>query len=243
MSASPSLEAAGPCLAVDATNRWITVGVIDGAHGVERQFEAPRESFQQLVPVVRDVLRESGVERPAWIATVVGPGSFTGLRISVGLVRNLAQLWDVPVRAVSSLRYYAYVIAAHATGSAASELGVLIDGKQQRTYACVLSTADALDVHRHDVELLDIAPDDLMDRCAARSVTPRFVADDADAVRSYLQDGERRQLIEDWPEVPSARRLCEVTAAGPARNFHEILPVYLRDNPARPKPPKGLAPG
>ncbi len=235
-------QPAGSCLAVDATNRWITVGLIDGGQSVERSFEAPRESFQQLVPVVREVLRESKIQRPDWIATAVGPGSFTGLRISVGLVRNLAQLWDIPVRAVSSLRYYAYCIACEMEAGT-SDLAVLIDGKQQRTYACVMSTDAARNTGHHDVELLDIAPNELMDRCAERGQTPRYFADDLGAVRAYVRHGARADLLEAWPRVPSARLLCELAAFGVARSFGEVLPVYLREDPARAKFPEGLTPG
>lgn len=153
----------GLCLCIDASNRWIVVGLIDGDRhaselaqlpvGVldleslaadqnfardgrlELRLEAPRGSFRQLVPGIQALLDAAGRKRPDWIATTRGPGSFTGTRISVSAARNLAQLWELPVHSVASPQFYLAHEASRHKLPSEQPLAVLLDGKQERVYA------------------------------------------------------------------------------------------------------------
>src|SRR5882762_1129392 len=68
-----------------------------------------RETSSRLMPALREVLREAGVELHALsaIAVVYGPGSFTGVRIGVAAAKALAEATGLPLIAISRLQMLA----------------------------------------------------------------------------------------------------------------------------------------
>ena len=96
-------------LAVDSTTEACSVALFDTdieGGDVREIFEmAPREHSQRLLPMVDQLLSDNhcSLQQIDAIAYGRGPGSFTGLRICLGLVQGLAFGVDIPVVAVSSL--------------------------------------------------------------------------------------------------------------------------------------------
>lgn len=59
---------------------------------------------EKLISTLSWMIKENGWEQgPDVLAVDVGPGSFTGIRVGVSMVRALAQAWDIPVVGVKSL--------------------------------------------------------------------------------------------------------------------------------------------
>ncbi|MEQ1963555.1 tRNA (adenosine(37)-N6)-threonylcarbamoyltransferase complex dimerization subunit type 1 TsaB [Xenorhabdus khoisanae] len=74
---------------------------------VEAQFEiSPREHTQRILPMVRDVLSKGNLSLQQLNALAFGrgPGSFTGVRIGVGIAQGLALGAELPMLGVSSLK-------------------------------------------------------------------------------------------------------------------------------------------
>ncbi|MDR0218659.1 MAG: tRNA (adenosine(37)-N6)-threonylcarbamoyltransferase complex dimerization subunit type 1 TsaB [Enterobacteriaceae bacterium] len=74
---------------------------------IEAQFEiSPREHTQRILPMVQAVLSANNIKLQQLNALAFGrgPGSFTGVRIGVGIAQGLALGADLPMIGVSSLK-------------------------------------------------------------------------------------------------------------------------------------------
>ncbi len=93
-------------LAIDTATEACSVALWnDGA--IEAQFEiSPREHTQRILPMVQKVLSKGHVslQQLNALAFGSGPGSFTGVRIGVGIAQGLALGAELPMIGVSSLK-------------------------------------------------------------------------------------------------------------------------------------------
>ena len=112
-----------------------------GALGLYRQEEGiigevftclPQTHSQRLMPELDHMLKGAHlqVEDLDGIAVTVGPGSFTGIRIGIATARTLAQVLDIPLVGVSTLRLLAENIRY-----SSSVILPLLDARGGRVYA------------------------------------------------------------------------------------------------------------
>lgn len=98
-------------LAIETTGPELSVAVInDKREIVELSSPDKFSHLQNLVPMIEELLKSTGLElsAAAAIATSVGPGSFTGIRIGVSTARALAQALRLKTIAVPTLKSFAY---------------------------------------------------------------------------------------------------------------------------------------
>ncbi|HET9761983.1 MAG TPA: tRNA (adenosine(37)-N6)-threonylcarbamoyltransferase complex dimerization subunit type 1 TsaB [Casimicrobiaceae bacterium] len=102
-------------VAFDASTEACAVALFDGARWLDRSEHAGASHSQRLLPIVRELLAESGIALRALdgIAFGAGPGSFTGLRIACGVAQGLALGTGLPLLGVGSLE--AIAETAHAS--------------------------------------------------------------------------------------------------------------------------------
>ncbi len=120
-------------LAVDTATEACSVAItVDGA--VRERFEPmQREHTQKLLPVIHAVLADAGkaVSQLDGIACGIGPGSFAGLRIGLGVVKGLALARDLPVVGVSSL---AMLAQRQMRLAGAAHVVAVIDARMSEVY-------------------------------------------------------------------------------------------------------------
>ncbi len=95
-----------------STRRGSAALVEDGRLVAHRSHEQPNAHAERLLPLVSELLRESGWS-PATLdrlAVGVGPGSFTGVRVGMALAQGIALGLAVPVVGVPSLAAMAMAV-------------------------------------------------------------------------------------------------------------------------------------
>ncbi|UVK78926.1 MAG: N(6)-L-threonylcarbamoyladenine synthase, TsaB subunit [Sodalis sp. Ffu] len=93
-------------LALDTSTDACSVALmIDHVIISERFAVAPREHMQRILPMVDSLLAEAGIALKNLDLLVFGrgPGSFTGVRIGIGIAQGLALGADLPLVGVSTL--------------------------------------------------------------------------------------------------------------------------------------------
>lgn len=148
------------CLgAVSAAVRW---------HGADRwllrEAYEPRSTghAERLMPMIAEVMEESGLDFPALdrIAVTVGPGGFTSVRVGVSAARALALATGKPVVATTSL-----AVMAHRAEE-------LLEGVAERRRLVV-----AVDAHRGALYVQGFGGDRAQTSEAALLLSPQEAAD------------------------------------------------------------------
>jgi tRNA threonylcarbamoyladenosine biosynthesis protein TsaB len=99
----------GLLLAVDTSTTRAGIALYDGDVLAESVWEAGRDHGRHLMPAIQQTMQRLG-RTPADLTAVAaarGPGSFTGLRVGLAVVRGLAVALEIPAYGVSSLEVLA----------------------------------------------------------------------------------------------------------------------------------------
>ncbi len=123
-------------LAFDTSGLAGSVALLDGARLlVERPLDAARRSAQTLAPAIAEVLREQGIQpnEVGLVATTVGPGSFTGLRVGVTTAKSWAYATGGAVIGLSTLQVIAEQVPAELR-LAASEIQTVLDAQRKELF-------------------------------------------------------------------------------------------------------------
>jgi tRNA threonylcarbamoyladenosine biosynthesis protein TsaB len=119
-------------LALDTATEACSVALLtdDGVFGVCK--EVGRGHAEQILGMVDAVLREAGfvLGMLDGIAASIGPGAFTGVRISVSVAQGLAFGADLPVAAVTTLE----ALALQAMRGGADQAMACLDARMGEVY-------------------------------------------------------------------------------------------------------------
>jgi tRNA threonylcarbamoyladenosine biosynthesis protein TsaB len=196
------------------------------------RFELTERSHADLVlPMVDDLLGEAGVglAHLDGLAFGRGPGAFTGLRIATGVVQGLALGAELPVAAVSSLA----AVAEQLPVAEGDRILVCNDARMGEVYWGVFQR-DAGVIVSLTPESVSV-PDRVGEgtpqvRHAAGNAFSRFPAL---AIRLLARGLQLHEGI--YPRADAVARLGTVElAAGRGVPAEMALPVYIRDDVARP---------
>jgi tRNA threonylcarbamoyladenosine biosynthesis protein TsaB len=241
-------------LAIDAATEACSAAVWTDGAVLARYEVIGRGHAERLLPMVDELLSESGLTLGSLdaIAFGRGPGAFTGVRIAVGLAQGLAFGAGLPVVPVSDLAALARLAldrhAADASRAApAGGAGTLPHGAVTRDGAVALVCLDARMNEVYWAEARARA-DGGIDLASERLGTPASVVltggADAPVVAAghgwsaYPALRERfPRLAACWPELlPRAHEIAALAvlevAAGRTVAPEDAAPVYLRDDVA-----------
>lgn len=216
-------------LALDTATEACSVALLYDGKVTSHYEVIPRQHAQKLLPMIKQLLADSGVALSAVdaIAFGRGPGAFTGVRIAIGVVQGLAFALERPVLPVSNL-------AALAQGAlrqhGVQQVAAAIDARMDEVYwGCYQA-------HDGEMRLLDqervIAPE--------RVVLPEggqwFGAGTGWGYGERLGVQVERCDAQALPHALDILSLAgHAWARGEAVVAEQAQPVYLRDNVATPK--------
>lgn len=175
-------------LALDSSTSACSVALL--IHGqVEEEFVlAAQEHTRRLLPMVDDLLKSRGLRLADLdaIAFTQGPGSFTGLRIGVGIVQGLAFGADLPVVPLSSLEVLAAGTQRLQALQPGSLVATVLDARMGELYGALYETGN------DSLELQCILEDCVMEPAAlGRAIVERS------AGRQLHLVGSGRQILQD----------------------------------------------
>lgn len=206
-----SLDTAlGPCCA----------GFLDcgGGKSVSRIVHEERAQAKILVPLVQEVLEEAGVSFDDLdaIVTTVGPGSFTGLRLSLSTARALGLSLNIPVIGVSTLDAAAYQLYSNKKDKTAC---IVLETKRQDFYARIYGS------HQEPMtEMLADSAERILEQVhenidiLAGNATGRF----ADCAR--IENAQNYEII----DIEAIDPVLLASMARKERWHLPVQPVYLR---------------
>ena len=198
----------------------------------------PREHTQRILPIVQDILTQGGISLTDLDALAFGrgPGSFTGVRIGIGIAQGLALGAELPMIGVSTL-------ATMAQGAwrkqGATRVLAAIDARMGEVYWAEYQRDEQGVWHGEETEAV-LKPDAVAERLAQLSGEWATVGtgwqawpDLAKASGLTLSSGEI--------ELPAAEDMlplaCYLLAAGKTVAVEKAEPVYLRNEVAWKKLP------
>jgi len=97
-------------LALEASTEVCSAALLLEGNIREEQCNSPRSHSKVLLPMVDNLLKQSGIalQELDLIALTHGPGSFTGIRICIGLAQGLAFGAGLPMYVMSTLELLAH---------------------------------------------------------------------------------------------------------------------------------------
>ena len=217
-------------LAIETATETCSVALAINGEVLEYYQHAPRKHAELLLPWVDKILAEAGVAFSSLdaIAFSRGPGSFTSLRIGIGVVQGLAWAANKPVIPVSSLAATAQTAANEGVGSAL----VALDARMNEVFTGTFEVNDT-------GVMLPVTAEKV---CGPGSVSvpenPETfgigVGFDRYPELSEVSNQLMGTRADTWPKASSMLQLArEWLKSNEPLSAEQAQPVYLRDNVAK----------
>ena len=219
-------------LALDTSTEACSVALCYNDQLLTLDEVCPQQHSKRILPMVQQLLAEAGASLTQLDGIVFGrgPGSFTGVRIGVGVTQGLAFGADLPVYGVSTL---AAMAQAAKRLHNATQVIAAIDARMAEVYIAHFSLSDALNNGLMQAQSEEIA-------IKPEALTPFNLAGTVMAVgtgwQTYAQQLSALQQVSIANDIlyPSAQDMLALAApafaAGHFISAEQAEPVYVRDD-------------
>ena len=202
-------------LGIDTSTKICTCSIFDSENGViaETSLSVKKNHSNIVMPIIDNLFKISdlNINDIDKIAVAIGPGSFTGVRIALGIAKGLAMALNKPLIAVNELD----ILEAIAGGSE-NEIIPLIDARKERVY------------YKYQGNYID---DYLIDLISNFDKNKKyvFVGDGATNYTKILKDnlGENAIVLPMYNSFPRASVLCELALNKEEANIYTLEPEYI----------------
>jgi tRNA threonylcarbamoyladenosine biosynthesis protein TsaB len=219
-------------LAIETATETCSVALAVNGEVMEFYEHAPRQHAELLLPWVEQLLAEAelGFTSLDAIAFSRGPGSFTSLRIGIGIVQGLAWASDRPVVPVSSLAATAQVAAGEGIDCAL----VALDARMNEVFAGTFAV-NSRGIMAPVGEERVCSPEDVQIPAGSETYGVGIGFDRYPALDKL--SGQLAGIRTDiWPKASTVLTLAQDWLLNnEALPAEQAQPVYLRDNVAKKK--------
>lgn len=217
-------------LAIETATETCSVALAVNGEVLQRYQHAPRLHAELLLPWVQELLAEAGIGFGVIDAMAFsrGPGSFTSLRIGIGVVQGLAWASDCPVVPVSSL-------AATAQASVASGVStalVALDARMNEVFTGLFR------LNESGIMMLDgeerVCSPELVEIPHESGFYGVGIGFERYPVLDDMTASSDGVLKDAWPDALAVLKLAQNwLRENKALPAEMAQPVYLRDNVAQ----------
>ena len=202
-------------LGIDTSTKICTCSIFDSENGViaETSLSVKKNHSNIVMPIIDNLFKISDltINDIDKIAVAIGPGSFTGVRIALGIAKGLAMALNKPLIAVNELD----ILEAIASGNE-NEIIPLIDARKERVY------------YKYQNTYID---DYLINLISSFDKNKKyvFVGDGAINYKNILKDnlGENAIVLPMYNAFPRASILCELAINKEEANIYTLEPEYI----------------
>ena len=202
-------------LGIDTSTKICTCSIFDSENGViaETSLSVKKNHSNIVMPIIDNLFKISdlNINDIDKIAVAIGPGSFTGVRIALGIAKGLAMALNKPLIAVNELD----ILEAIASGNE-NEIIPLIDARKERVY------------YKYQNTYVD---DYLINLISSFDKNKKyvFVGDGATNYENILKDnlGDNAIVLPMYNAFPRASILCELALNKEEANIYTLEPEYI----------------
>jgi len=213
-------------LAIDASTEACSVAILFNEE-VFHEFElCPQSHSLLLLPMVDRLLAKSGAKLSDFDALIYGrgPGSFTGVRIGIGVAQGLAFAADIPTIGISTMQAMAQQVFEQYKQQ---DVIVAIDARMSEVYCAQFQEQNGLMTFASKERVMP------PEKCAEVFASAKEITPSGTGWQSY--QAQLSSITEQTPEVlyPDARFMLplakEQVEQGNVQPAEQAQPVYVRD--------------
>lgn len=170
-------------LAVDTSAKAASAAVVENEKIISEFFINTKLTHSQtMLPMIKNLLEacKLSLDDIGGFAVSVGPGSFTGLRIGISLVKGLAFANEIPCAAVSTLEALCRNVSCDAM------IYAVMDARCSQVYAAAFSFDGERYIRESEDEAVSL--EELENRVKKCKKTVVFVGDGAELCYNRLKD-------------------------------------------------------
>ena len=208
-------------LSVDTSNKIASVSLFKDMNLLNEKFSNDQKTHSEnLLPIIDELLKEKdmSIKDIDMFIVSVGPGSFTGIRIGVSMVKGMAQALNKKIIPITSLEGLTYMAGSE-------NVCAIINARHGNVYAQikhngVFSEPDCMNIN------------DVISRLKQYDEKFTIVGDATeefeDLLNSNLNCSIFEKMIENSSDIGKFALNKYLKGENVAKTPHEILPIYLR---------------
>lgn len=228
-------------LAIDTSTTWASVAVLDGGVVVAEEGWRAERHGDELFPAIERVLARAGggVASVDRVAAAVGPGSFTGVRLSIATAQGIARGSGARLAAVPTLD-----AVAHAHARTGRRTCAVLPAGRGEVFAALYDRRAGTWARRTPIFL--VTPAELAQRVSAPTL---FAGEPDDSTTEALRGslGERASFVRPADAPRRAAYVAELgwraIEDGRAVMPADLEPIYVRPPAIRGRSGELIDPG